>query len=147
MKDSALLGILEEGRRREREQTLFYRGLTGLAERVGDTVAADRLNALLADEQHHLSRLTARLLELGARPAELEARPAPDVGLDRWEAEARRRENDEVAWYEAAVAGVTDAATADTLGEILASERHHRDDLGGKWMPASPPGGGSGGEG
>ncbi len=137
MSDSAIFALLQEGRRRERAQTLFYRGLTGRAEDAGDAVAGERLNALLADEQHHLSRLTARLLELGAQPESLEVPAAPEISLDVWEEVARHREQDEVAWYEEAVAIVSDGPTQSTLREILASERHHRDELSGKWMPAS----------
>lgn len=128
--------LLQEGRRRERAQAAFYRLLSGEAEVVGDEAAAERLNELLADEQHHVSRLTARLLEMGERPDE--ARETPDVpGLDAWEGVARAREADEVAWYEDAVAHVDDAETLSILEEILASERHHHAQLGGKWMPAA----------
>lgn len=137
MNERDLIGMLQEGRLRERGQALFYRRLTGLAEDAGDTVAAERLNALLADEQHHLSRLTARILELGARPDDRDVPAVPESGLDGWESLAREREEDEVAWYERSVAGCTDEGTARVLDEILASERHHREELAGKWMPAS----------
>ncbi len=137
MNDRDLIEMLQEGRRHERAQTLFYRRLTGLAEDAGNGVAAERLNALLADEQHHLSRLTARLLELGVSPGDAETPQVPQPGLDAWEDVAREREEDEVVWYERAAAACTDEAAAAVLDEILASERHHRDELAGKWMPAS----------
>lgn len=129
-------GILQEGRMRELEQALFYRFLCVDAEASGDAAMVQRLNELLADEQHHVSRLTARLLELGGRPAD--ARPvAPSVpSLDAWEDEARRREGEEVAWYEAALARVGDPETVAVLSGILTSERHHRTQLSGKWMSA-----------
>ena len=128
--------ILQEGRRRERVQAGFYRLLAGTAEAAGDDTTAERLNELLADEQHHVSRLTARLLEMAEKPGE--GGDVPDVPrLDAWEDAARRREADEVAWYEEAIARVQDAETAAVLREILASERHHHERLGGKWMPAA----------
>jgi len=58
-------------------------------------------------------------------------------GLDEWEGEARRREEEEVAWYENALGRVDDPQTLAILQEILASERHHQEDLAGKWMAAS----------
>ena len=94
------------------------------------------MNDLHADEQHHLSRLTARLLELGHAPADLYGVAAPPAVWEGWEEVARAREAEEVLWYEAAVAGALDDATRATLAEILASERHHLSDLRGKWMPA-----------
>jgi len=137
MTETDLVALLQEGRRRERAQTLYYRRLTGLAEEANDPVTAERLNALLADEQHHMSRLTARLLEMGVRAEPVDTPPVPDVPLDAWEDDARRREQEEVGWYEEAVAMVSDAPTRTALIEILSSEKHHRDELGGKWMPAS----------
>ena len=55
--------LLEASRLREKAQTLFYRALAAQAIAAGDDDASERLNDLHADEQHHLSRLTARLLE------------------------------------------------------------------------------------
>ena len=132
-----LVALLEEGRQRERAQALFYRFLAGDAEAAGDARAAERLNELLADEQHHVSRLTARIIELGEKPATTEV-TAPDVPpLPRWEAVARPREEDEVRWYTQAIQRTDDPPTRGVLKEILASERHHRDELAGKWMSAS----------
>ena len=129
--------VLQEGRRRERAQAMFYRSLSGDAEIAGDAAAAERLNELLADEQHHVSRLTARLLESGEAPGE--AFDAPAVpSLAGWDVVARAREAAEVAWYEDAVGRVDDPLTRAVLKEILESERHHHDQLAGKWMSAAP---------
>ena len=136
---SDLQGFLRRSRDRERAQARFYRALSTRAEEAGDPAAAERLNELLADEQHHVSRLTARLLELGGRPEEGAADGAPDTGLEGWEDAARSREADEVAWYEEALEAVEDPPTRAVLEEILASERHHLAEMGGKWMAASPP--------
>lgn len=133
-----LVALLEEGRRRERSQALFYRFLAGVAENEGAAAVAERLNELLADEQHHVSRLTARILELGGKPADA-AVPTPQIpSLEAWEAVARQREDDEVRWYTEAIQGVDDGSTRGILLEILDSERHHRDKLAGKWMSAAP---------
>ena len=135
---SELVALLQEGRRRELEQALFYRFLSGDAELAGNAGAAERLNDLLADEQHHVSRLTARLLELGAKPEGSRADVGSMPGLDAWEGEARRREEREVEWYEDALSRVEDPHAVALLREILASERHHKEHLSGKWMPAGP---------
>ncbi|MDP2958019.1 MAG: ferritin-like domain-containing protein [Longimicrobiales bacterium] len=135
---SELAALLQEGRRRELEQSRFYRLLSGDAERAGNAGVAERLNDLLADEQHHVSRLTARLLELGAKPDGGRVDVGPVPGLDAWEREARRREEREVEWYESALSRVEDPDTAALLRGILASERHHEEHLSGKWMPAGP---------
>ena len=135
---SQTMVLLQEGRRRELEQALFYRFLSGDAERAGDAAAAERLNELLADEQHHVSRLTARILELGGKPEGAGTAPRAVPALEAWEGEARRREEDEAAWYEHALRCVEDPQTRTVLREILDSERHHRQGLAGKWMPAGP---------
>lgn len=133
---TGLVQLLREGRRRELAQALFYRLLAADAEASGDEALAERLNELLADEQHHVSRLTARILELGERPSD-EATPGRDVpGLEGWEDEARAREGAEVAWYEEALRSVADEATAAILREILEAERNHHRVLAGKWMSA-----------
>ena len=128
--------ILSECREREKAQTLFYRALAAEAELQGASDAAERLNALHADEQHHLSRITARILELGAEPADLSELESSVVPLAEWEDEARRREEEEVNWYQKLLVDDLDPVTRGILGEILESERHHRQELGGKWMPA-----------
>ncbi len=137
MKD--VLERLDAARRREKEQTLFYRALAAEAEAQGDARLTEILNELHADEQHHLSRLTARLLELGEPARTLErTAPAPDLpALDAWQDVARAREQDEVARYEALLAHPElDEATREVVDEILASERQHSRHLSGKWMSA-----------
>lgn len=127
--------LLARSRTREKTQTLFYRALAAQAEIEGDAMVAERLNELLADEQHHLSRITARLLEMGERPAE-EEMSRPPTPYPGWEELAREREEDEIAWYEGMLEKELDPETRGIVEEILRSERHHRDELGGKWMPA-----------
>jgi rubrerythrin len=131
-----VLGLLEASRVREKAQTLFYRALAAQAVGAGDDDAGERLNDLHADEQHHLSRLTARLLELGEAPRDLRSVPAPGGELAAWETIAREREVEEVRWYQAAAAVPLDEATGALLAEILDSERHHAESLRGKWMSA-----------
>ncbi|MEJ2540330.1 MAG: ferritin-like domain-containing protein [Gemmatimonadota bacterium] len=132
-----LLARLSEARRREKERTRVYRSRAAAAEEAGDPVASDRLNGLHADEQHHLSRLTARVLELGGTPEDLPGGLMDGVGLQGWEAEARIEEGEEVAFYEALLEEVAlDPVTRGIVEEILTSERHHLEHLGGKWMPA-----------
>jgi rubrerythrin len=129
-------GLLAESRAREKAQTLFYRRLAAEAEAELDGAASERLNELHADEQHHLSRLTARLIELGGAPADLRDVPVPEGSLNGWEALARAREQDEILWYEEALGAPLDAATRDVIAEILDSELHHHAELRGKWMSA-----------
>lgn len=133
---SDLIGALEEARAAEKAQAVFYRALAAEAEDRGDAALSERLNELHADEQHHLSRLTARLLELGAAPAPLEGVAADVPALEGWEAAARAREAAEVARYEALLAAADDETTRRAVGEILDTERHHAAELGGKWTPA-----------
>lgn len=128
--------MLEESRAREKAQTVYYRALAASASTGTDAEVTERLNDLHADEQHHLSRLTARLLELGQVPDDLSVSSTFDGELDGWEDEAREREAEEVRWYEAATQLELDEATLVVIGEILVSERHHLRDLRGKWMSA-----------
>lgn len=130
------LAALEAARAAEREQTLYYRALAALAEDDGDVDAAERINGLLADEQHHYSRLSARMMEAGHVPAEggpLGARPS---ALADWENVARERERAEIVRYEALLRLDLDTRTQSMIEEILASERRHVRELGGKWMGA-----------
>lgn len=131
-----VLALLERCRERERAQTRYYRGLAAEAELEERPDLTERLNELHADEQHHLSRLTARILELGGQPQELAGGSGPEASLAVWENTARRREADEVEWYETLLGESLDAETRALFEEILASERRHKDVLGGKWMPA-----------
>ena len=130
------VALLEECRSREKSQALFYRALAAAAESAGRGSVSERLNELHADEQHHLSRLTARVLELGEHPVDLRSTSPPPTDLDTWEDDARRRESGEVSWYERVLLGPLDEATRRVVEEILASERHHRSELRGKWMSA-----------
>jgi len=131
-----VVAILAEGRRREKEQTRFYRRLAAKAELRGDERLAERLNQLHADEQHHLSRLTARMLELGGTPEELGGPDVDAPDVTTWEETARSRENAEVEWYREAMAAEMDPETRALLREILDSEEHHAEELAGKWMSA-----------
>lgn len=131
-----LTRALQECREAEKEQALFYRMLAAAAEEEGDAALSERFNELHADEQHHLSRLTARLLELGAAPAELSHVRVPPVPLAGWEAAAHPREAREVHRYEALLARGADPGTEDLLREILETERRHAEHLGGKWTKA-----------
>lgn len=135
--ESRLVRILEESRMREKRQALFYRTLAAEAEWAERLEEAERLNGLHADEQHHLSRLTARVLELGAAPADLRGVNGPEPNLEGWEDAARERESDEVEWYEKVLGEEElDGETEALLREILEAEGHHREELGGKWMSA-----------
>jgi rubrerythrin len=127
---------LADSRRREKTQTLFYRNLAAEAELAMDGATSERLNELHADEQHHLSRLTARLIELGGAPEDLRDVAAPAGSLDAWEELARVREREEVVWYERLLALPLDGPTRDVVAQILDSERHHHAELRGKWMSA-----------
>jgi rubrerythrin len=133
---SDIESVLQVCRAAEREQALFYRSLAGRAEEAGDAGLAERLQELHADEQHHLSRLTARLLELGAAPEDLGRIAPPGVPLAVWEAAARRRERDEVKRYATFAEQALDPATRALVEEILGVERKHAELLAGKWTPA-----------
>lgn len=131
-----VIEALQACRAREKEQALFYRALASLAEDRGDTDLAERLHGLHADEQHHVSRISARLLELGAVPPELRTARPSSAALADWETVARQRERDEIAGYEALLQEELDRATRALLAQILETEQHHVTELGGKWTPA-----------
>ena len=135
MNDDALRQ-LRTARAAEKEQALFYRSLTGQAEDADDAALAERLNGLLADEQHHLSRLTARLLEMGHDVDDLGATPVPAVELATWHTIARDRELVEIARYELLLTQDLDDVTRGLIEDILQTERDHERELGGKWMMA-----------
>ena len=135
MSDDALR-LLRTARAAEKEQALFYRSLTGQAENADDAVLAERLNGLLADEQHHLSRLTARLLELGQEVEDLADMAVPAVDLATWQTSARDRELVEIARYELLLGADLDETTRGLVEDILQTERNHERELGGKWMMA-----------
>lgn len=131
-----VIDALQAARAEEKRQALFYRALASLAEDADDAGLAERLNGLHADEQHHLSRLSARLVELGEPLADLSRAAAPSASLTTWETEARRRELDEVGRYDALAARDLDQKTATMIREFLEAERRHASELGGKWMRA-----------
>lgn len=134
--DAETLNLLAEARAAEKAQALFYRALAAEAEERGDGALSERCNDLHADEQHHLSRLTARLLELGAPLVELGGMKGDLVGMEGWEPAARIREEAEVLRYEALLRQPLDEHTAALLREIVDTERHHAEELGGKWTQA-----------
>lgn len=131
-----LIPALEEARAAEKEQALFYRALAAEAEDRGDAAMSERFNDLHADEQHHVSRLSARLLELGSGLADIAGLTSQPVGMAAWEAAARAREEAEVLRYQRLLQGDLDAETRALLEEILDTERHHAAELGGKWTTA-----------
>lgn len=131
-----LISALEEARAAEKAQALFYRALAAEAERRGDAAMSERYNELHADEQHHVSRLTARLLELGAGLRDIADLAGETVGMDGWEAAALLREEAEVVRYEGLLQAKMDDETRALLREILDTERHHAAELGGKWTTA-----------
>lgn len=135
MSDELVSGI-EALRRAKKGQTVFYRRLAVDAEDDGDEVTAQRLHELHADEQHHLSRLTARLVELGYVPAELAPPTTAAVGLDAWEPVARQREIETIERFEAFLESEPDATTHALVESIIDVDRHHRERLGGKWTLA-----------
>ncbi len=141
---SPLDAFLLETRRREKSQTRIYRHLAALAANADDVEAIDRLNELHADEQHHLSRITARLLEFGYSSdqiTELDS-GAPKTNLtlpashENWTEVAETLERMEIEWYERSAEVEMDPRTRAIVQEIVESERHHLLHLGGKWMPA-----------
>jgi hypothetical protein len=134
--DQEALQALHALRAAEKEQAQHYRDLIVRAEAEGAADLAERLSGLHADEQHHLSRLTARLLELGEAVADPPARPRPPVALEQWDSVSRAREADEVSRYRALLARPLDGATAALAREILDVELQHEKMLGGKWMCA-----------
>lgn len=133
---AAALAALHDARAAEKRQALYYRALASRAEDAGEETEAERLNGLVADEQHHLSRLSARLLELDERLADLSAERAAVPAEGEWETAARAREEEEVARYERLLEMPLDEHTAEMLRGFLEVERRHREALGGKWMRA-----------
>jgi hypothetical protein len=131
-----VLQLLAESRIREKAQALFYRWLAAEAEMARQETEVERLHELHADEQHHLSRVTARLLELRGTAAELEDVTVPTVSLLGWEDAARLREAEEISWYRGVLAAGLDAGTRALVEAILESEKHHHAELRGKWMSA-----------
>lgn len=134
--NAEIIQALQGARRAEKEQALFYRSLITQAENAGHTQIAEDLNGLHADEQHHLSRLTVRLVEADQTVEDLGGVRMPVTVYAGWEAEARKREHQEIARYEAIAAMPLDTSTAALIAEILNVERQHEESLGGKFMSA-----------
>ena len=130
-----IVELLEKSRAAEKEQALAYRSLAARAEHDSPE-NAQRFHDLHADEQHHLSRLTARVLELGARPQDLSGTKPPALPLEGWEAEVRDRELAEIERYRGALEADLDDHTRELLEEILSVEEQHARELGGKWTLA-----------
>ncbi len=131
-----LIPALEDARAAEKEQALFYRSLAAQAEDRGDAALSERFNDLHADEQHHVSRLTARLLELGADLADIADLTSESIAMDDWIPAAQARENAEVRRYEELLQAHMDDDTRALLTEMVDTERHHAAELGGKWTTA-----------
>lgn len=132
------IALLHAARHEEKRQALFYRALASAAEDVNDEDLSERMNGLHADEQHHLSRLTVRLVELGEPVADLGGEPSPRVTLDGWESVARKREEAELTRYAELLALDLDEKTRMMIDQFVEAEREHAKVLGGKWMGAEP---------
>ena len=133
---AATIALLHAARLEEKRQALFYRALATAAEHANDALLSERLNELHADEQHHLSRLTVRLVELGEAVADVGDELAPVVKLDGWEEEARVRERAEIERYRVLLQRRLDNKTRAAIEQFIAAERGHEAELGGKWMGA-----------
>ncbi|HSJ25126.1 MAG TPA: ferritin family protein [Longimicrobiales bacterium] len=136
MMDEQVVRLLQDARLAEKKQALFYRALAAAAEDANDGALSERLNELHADEQHHLSRLTARLVELEEPVPDVVAGTDETPVLDGWEDLARGREAEEVARYAHLLNEQLDEKTRNMLEQFLEAERHHQETLGGKWMSA-----------
>jgi rubrerythrin len=128
---------LHEARALEKEQAQFYRVLSAHAEEQGSADDTEALNGLLADEQHHLARLSVRLVELGEELAPLnDAHMPSDAIYDNWRDVARIRERKEIARYEAILGFELDAETTTMIQGFLEVERQHEQHLAGKYTDA-----------
>lgn len=132
------IALLHAARHEEKRQAQFYRALAAAAEDAHDDALSERANGLHADEQHHLSRLTVRLVELGEAVTDLSAEPSPVVAIDGWEDVAREREAAELARYGALLDRELDDKTRMMIDQFVEAEREHAQVLGGKWMGAEP---------
>lgn len=136
--DRDTLDLLHAARTEEKLQSLFYRALAAAAEDAEELDLSERLNGLHADEQHHLSRLTVRLVELNEPVSDVGAEAGVIVQLAGWEDEARRRERDEIDRYTALLERELDGKTRTMIEQFVEAERSHEQALGGKWMGAEP---------
>jgi phosphoheptose isomerase/rubrerythrin len=130
------IALLHAARLEEKRQALFYRALATAAETANDEALSERLNELHADEQHHLSRLTVRLMEMGEAVADVGNEPSPAVQLQGWQDVARLRERAEIERYRTLLRRELDEKTRATIEQFMAAERGHEAELGGKWMGA-----------
>ena len=135
MLSDAAINALRAARAAEKEQALFYRALAVEAENRGLLMDIEDLNGLLADEQHHLSRITVRLVELGLEAGELSAH-TPACDFNSWRDAAQIREREEVARYEGSLEMPLDDDTRVAITNILEVERAHAAHLGGKYTDA-----------
>lgn len=132
----ATLDALHQARRAEKDQALFYRALAAHAEAAHNAQEADDLNGLHADEQHHLSRITVRLVELNERVEDFSSVTVEPPAYPNWQPAAREREQAEIRRYEQIQQLGLDDSTAELIAGILESERQHVKSLGGKFMSA-----------
>ena len=132
----AIMHALQQARRAEKEQALFYHALVKRAEQADALEEMENLSGLHADEQHHLSRLSVRLLELDQDLVDLGDARAPEVVYPDWQGQARAREQAELARSRALGGLPLDAATAALIADIIAVEEQHAQTLGGKYMSA-----------
>jgi rubrerythrin len=130
--DPEIIQQLHAARRGEKEQALFYRELAAQAEEQENAQLSEDLNGLHADEQHHLSRLTVRLIELDEELEDLNSVRAPLGSI----ADLREREQAEVERYTHMLTLDLDAATRDLIEEILTAETQHAQTHSGKHMNA-----------
>jgi rubrerythrin len=128
---------LHEARALEKEQAQFYRVLSGQAEAADNLEDVEALNGLLADEQHHLSRLSVRLVELGEELAAFSDEHMPSEAIyENWQDVARIRERKEIARYEGILKLALDDETAAMIRGFLDVEREHEKHLAGKYTDA-----------
>ncbi len=137
MKAPSFVPALHEARALEKEQAQFYRVLSGQAEDHGNLEDAEALNGLLADEQHHLSRLSVRLVELGEELAAFSDEHLPSEAVyPSWHEVARIRERKEITRYERILDQDLDAETRKMIEGLLGTERQHEEHLAGKYTDA-----------
>lgn len=136
MSNQPLIQALRQARRAEKEQSIFYRALAARAESDNNAQLSEDLNGLHADEQHHLSRLSVRLVELGQPLDDLEGLILGVQEYPNWQPAARARERAEVDRYEKLLQESLDADTEALIREILDAERKHAESLAGKYMNA-----------
>ena len=128
---------LHEARALEKEQAQFYRVLSSQADDEGNAADIEALNGLLADEQHHLSRLSVRLVELGEDLAPLSDEHMPsDAVYATWRDVARIRERREIARYEKILELPLDPETAAMISGFIEVEKQHEEHLAGKYTDA-----------